>query len=253
MTRAYSRYYLDFLLAMIGKEFKVRYKQALFGFLWVFLNPLLQMAIIGAVFSLFINIPLYPIYLFTGLLLWQFISLSLTKATPSFVYERQLLQKSYFPRESIPLSIVGANFIHTLIGFFVAILFLNLLSLPPFHLGFIMIGLLWLFIFTAAISVLCATLNVFFRDTNFFIQSLVILWFYATPIVYSLDMVPSKWLVIFYTNPIVAPFDLVRYGFTQTSSLGLEGYAINALITLAVIALSLIVFNHKSNQIVDWL
>jgi ABC-type polysaccharide/polyol phosphate export permease len=74
-----------------------------------------------------------------------------------------------------------------------------------------------------------------------------------TPIIYSLDMVPSKWMAIFYINPIVAPLDLVRYGFSQTSNLNLEGYIINAVITITVIAVSLIVFGRKSNQIVDWL
>src|SRR3989344_7145799 len=102
----YLRYYFDFLLAMTEKEIKARYKRAVFGFLWVILNPLLQMIIIGAIFSFFIKIPNYFLFLFSGLLPWQFFSLSLSKATQSIVNERELLQKAKFPIEAIPISIV---------------------------------------------------------------------------------------------------------------------------------------------------
>src|SRR3989337_4058776 len=100
-----KRNYFDFLWEMTEKEIKARYKRAIFGFLWVILNPVLQMIIIGVIFSYFIKIPNYFLFLFTGLLPWQFFSLSLTKATPSIVYERSLLQKARFPIEAIPISI----------------------------------------------------------------------------------------------------------------------------------------------------
>src|SRR3989304_2803226 len=102
--------YLDFILTMTQKEIKARYKRAVFGFLWIVLNPILQMIIIGVIFSFFIKIENYFLFLFSGLLPWQFISLSISKATPSIVFERALLQKAKFPIESIPVSIILATF-----------------------------------------------------------------------------------------------------------------------------------------------
>ena len=120
--------YFDFLWAMTEKEIKVRYKRAMFGFFWIILNPLLQMLIIGLIFSFFIKIPNYFLFLFSGLLLWQFFSLSVSKTTPSFIYERSLLQKAKFPKEAIPISIIISNFFNLLISL---ILLLSFLLLSP--------------------------------------------------------------------------------------------------------------------------
>jgi len=120
--------YLHFIWAMTEKEIKARYKHTVFGFLWVILNPVFQMFVIGFVFSFFVYIPVanYYLFLFSGLLPWQFFSLTLSKATPSFVYERSLLQKANFPREAIPLSIVLSNFVHFVVSLVLLIVFLGL-------------------------------------------------------------------------------------------------------------------------------
>src|SRR3972149_9344389 len=100
--------FLDLLLGMTEKEFKVRYKRTVFGFLWVLINPILQMLVIGFVFRYFIKdpIPNYFLYLIVGLLVWNFFTLSFQKATSSIVNERALIKKANFPREVIPLSII---------------------------------------------------------------------------------------------------------------------------------------------------
>jgi len=88
-----QRHWLDFLIAMTEKEIKARYKHAVLGFLWVIINPLLQMLIIGFVFQFFIPVKVdnYFLFLFAGLLPWNFFSMSLSKTTPSIVYERSLI------------------------------------------------------------------------------------------------------------------------------------------------------------------
>src|SRR3990167_5732195 len=103
-----SRHFFDLLIGMTEKELRARYKNTLFGFLWMFINPLLQMLVIGFIFRLFIKEPIenYFLYLLVGLLVWNFFSLSLTKTTPSIVNERSLIKKAKFPREVIPLSII---------------------------------------------------------------------------------------------------------------------------------------------------
>lgn len=107
-------HFVELLLAMTEKELRARYKHTVFGFIWLVANPLLQMLIIGFVFPLFVKetVPHYNYYLFTGLLIWNFFSLSLNKTTPSIVNERGLIKKATFPRAVIPLSIILSNLIH---------------------------------------------------------------------------------------------------------------------------------------------
>ena len=113
------KHFFNLLWGMTDKEFRVRYKNTLFGFLWIVINPLLQMFVIGFIFRFFIKdpIPNYFLYLLTGLLVWNFFSLSISKTTPLIVNERTLIKKAKFPKEVLPLSVILSNFIHLLIAF----------------------------------------------------------------------------------------------------------------------------------------
>lgn len=120
--------YFNFLWLMTEKEIKARYKNAFFGFLWILFNPLLQMIIMGIVFQNFIKIPTnsnnYFLFIFPGLLVWNFFSLSINKATSSLVWQRNLIQKAKFPRETIPISIILSNFFNFLISLVLLTIFL---------------------------------------------------------------------------------------------------------------------------------
>ena len=129
-----TRHFWELLEEMTKKELIARYKYTFFGFLWIILNPILQMLIIGFVFRFFIKEPIqyYFHFLFIGLLVWNFFSLSLTKATPCIVYERALIKKAYFQREVLPLSIILSNFFHLIISmllFLIAILLIGKLTI----------------------------------------------------------------------------------------------------------------------------
>src|SRR4030043_1972727 len=151
----FNHQYFDLLFAMTEKEIKARYKNAFFGFLWMFLNPLFQMLIIGFVFQYVtkVSIPNYFVFLFAGLLPWNFFSYTITKNTPLMVYERALLQKAKFPRETLILAMVLANAFHLIIsiGLMIPILLIigrfqliNFLLLP--------IAMVWIILVTTGFS-----------------------------------------------------------------------------------------------------
>lgn len=248
------RYYFDFLWTMTEKEIKVRYKRAFFGFLWIIFNPLLQMLIIGTIFSYFIKIPNYFLFLFAGLLAWQFFSLSLTKATPSIVNERALIQKAKFPIELIPLSIILSNFFHTAVSFtlllFVLLIFEKILLIKII---FFPLVLLWLLFLTAGISLLFSTLNVRFRDVNFFVQTLIVLWFYATPVIYSLKLVPAYFYPLFYLNPLTSIFELIHYLLIGNGEIDFNMLFINFGESILLIILGVIVYKKENKYFADWL
>lgn len=250
------QHYIDLLLSMTEKELRARYKNTVFGFLWVIVNPLVQMLVIGFVFRFFIKEPIrnYYFYLFTGLLVWNFFTLSLTKATPSIVYERSLIKKAKFPHSVIPLSIILSNLVHLLLSFIiflVPLLFINTLSwvrLPHF-----LAGLVMLIIFTAGLSLLTSALNVRFRDVNFFVQALLIIWFYATPIIYSVYVLPRSVIWMWRLNPLTAVMQLFQYALVDAPPPGWGMFTINTCLILYITVLGILIFQRESKNFDDWL
>lgn len=249
---AKSKHYLDFLWAMTEKEIKARYKRAFFGFLWVILNPLLEMLVVGMIFSFFIDIPNYFLFLFSGLLPWTFFSLSLSKATPSIVYERALLNKAKFAIETIPISIILANFFNLIISiglFSLVLLSLDLIAISKLVL--IVPALTWLLLFTIGLSLLTASLQVRFRDISFFVQTLLTLWFYATPILYSLSLLPESLRPLFAINPLTSIFELMHIAFLNQGVFEYQFALYNLVISIAVILTGIHVFRKEHKLFVD--
>lgn len=246
--------YLDFLWLMTEKEIKTRYKHSVLGFLWVVINPLLQMLVIGFVFSFFIRIPNYFLFLLTGLLPWQFFLLSLTKATSSFVSERLLLQKAPFPKEAIPLSIIFANFFHLLVSLFLLGIYLWIFKMIAFPQILILpLVLFWLLIVTIGLSLLTASLEVKYRDIGYLIHSLAMLWFYATPVLYSLDLVPPRFLWLFTINPLASIFEMIRWSILGIGNANWNLITINIIAGISISGLGILTYQKQHKFFVDWI
>ncbi len=244
--------YFDFLWAMTEKEIKTRYKRTTMGFLWIILNPVLQMLVIGLIFSFFVKIPNYFLFLLSGLLPWQFFSLSIQKATPSFVYERNLLQKAQFPKEAIPLSIVFSNFINLIIAILLLVLFLLVMGSSVGVIALV-ISLLWLLIFTVGLALLTSTLNVKYRDVSFFTQSFMILWFYLTPILYTISLIPHQLRFIYFFNPLTSIFELLHISLTGQGTIDSVMLITNVTISAIVVVVGVGIFVRDNRYFVDWL
>jgi len=248
-------HFIELLVAMTEKELRARYKHTVFGFFWLIANPLLQMLVIGFVFTFFMKepIPHYNYYLFTGLLIWNFFSLSLTKATPSIVFERSLIKKAAFPREVIPVSIITSNFIHLVVAqalFLIPTFFQGTLSWQT--IPFALIGYMYLLAFTIGLSLLTSSLNVRFRDINFFVQAILVIWFYATPIVYSFAVIPSTYIWLWRLNPMTSILQLFQHAFIQFPMPGVAMLGINSFVILCVLIVGIYVFRKESKNFDDW-
>ena len=253
------RQFFELLLAFTQKEIKARYKNAVLGFLWMFLNPIIQMVIIGFVFSLIFRFGIkdYYLFLFIGLLPWNFFALSLNKATPAVIYERNLIQKSSFPREVIPLSIVLSNFFHLLVSLSLLLIFLGatgnwqVFTPQNFLLG--LISLFFLLLFTAGFSLITSSLNVFWRDINFFTQALVLIWFYATPILYPLSFIPQRFQALFYLNPLSGIFTSFQKLVTGNGGFPYHILAFQFLLIILISLFGTILFKNRAKYFSDWL
>ena len=247
------KHWIDFTMALTEREIKSRYKHAAFGFLWMVLNPLFQMLIIGFVFQFFIKFEIdnYFEFLFSGLLAWNFFSLSFSKAVPIFVNERYLIKKAIFPRESLVISVILSNLFHLLIGFF---LFALLTMSFSFNMIWLPLGLFLLLLFTIGISILFSSLNVKYRDINFIVQAMLALWFYATPIVYSLDMIPESLGMLIYLNPLSLIVEIIRFSLSSypISDVPIK-LGVNLLISSIIFILGLVVFKNENKNFDDWM
>ncbi len=248
-------HFIDLLWGVTEKELRARYKYTVFGFFWLVANPLLQMLVIGFIFNFLMKEPIahYYLYLFIGLLTWNFFSLSLTKTTPSIVFERGLIKKAKFPHAIIPLSIILSNLVH----FFIAVL---LYIIPVLFIGTLTIksilpictAFLFLTTFTVGLSLLTSALNTRFRDVNFFMQALLVIWFYTTPIAYTLDFIPYKFYWIWRLNPLTSVVQLFQYGFVGAAQPGPLMLLINGIIILLVFVIGIVVFQRESKLFDDW-
>lgn len=241
---------------MTKREITTRYKNTLFGFLWVVINPLVQMFVIGFIFSFFIKVPIsnYYLYLLIGLLVWNFFSLSLSKATPSIINERNLIKKAKFPREVIPISIILSNFVHLLIAFailLVPVIFTGILSI--YNLPRLLAGVGLLLVFTSGLSLLTSAVNVRYRDINFFVQALLIVWFYATPIVYSINVVPYKLMWLWRINPMTSIVQLFQNSLISAPPPGMGMLLANSLVCLVITSLGVGIFKKESKNFDDWI
>jgi len=186
----------DLIYNLAVKDFKVRYRSAILGFLWMLLNPILQMLVLSLVFSFIVRIPVenvpYPIFLLCGLLPWNFMAMTLNVGASSLVNERNLVKKIYFPREIIPISIAAGHFVNFIIALILfAPVTLIIQKAWSWNLLLLPLPVLLLLMFTISLTSLATIADSFFRDTRFIVEAVLMVWFYATPIFYPIQFLDS--------------------------------------------------------------
>ena len=199
-------YLFDLISVITEKELKVRYKSSILGYLWSIANPLLFAMIYYFIFKLVmrVQIPNYTIFLITGLFPWQWFASSTNNSLFAFIANAQIIKKTVFPRSVIPLSNVMMEFLHFLCTIPVIIVFLLIYDMRP-HISWLWgvpIIALAQMIFTFGLSLMLSTLNLFFRDLERFITLGLMLMFYCTPILYSLDLIPEQYRSFVEGNPL---------------------------------------------------
>ena len=198
--------YRELIWALALKEIKVRYKRSVLGFLWALLNPALMMVVLTLVFSTIMrfNVPHYSIFLLSVLLPWTFFSQSLSYAVDSIVGNADLVKKVSVPKLVFPVAAVLSNIINLLLSLIPLAILVPLLGHPFYWTWlYLPIPILALIIFTTGATFFFATANVFYRDVAHIVQVVLSAWFYITPIIYSVDMLPEKYHWLFKLNPII--------------------------------------------------
>jgi len=185
----------EILWNLVRKELKVKYTASVLGAVWSLLNPVVFLAVFWFVSEVLLDgIPNYPVYLLSGLLAWNLLSVSLSSGAQSVIANANLVKKVYFPREILPLATVGVSLVDFVLQSAVLLVFLVVSGY-----GFTL-SALWLYpvafiallTFTTAVTFLVSALNVRYRDVQHLLGLGLLVWFWLTPIVYQGFLVQDR-------------------------------------------------------------
>lgn len=248
--------YRELLYFLVWRDIKVRYKQTVMGVAWAVLQPVMTMVIFSFIFGSLANLPSdgipYPIFTYTALLPWQLFSQSLSQSTSSLVTSKNLITKIYFPRLVIPV----ASPLSSLVDFFISLvvlvglmIFYKIELTPriiylPFMIAFAVLASL-------SVSLWLSSLNVRYRDIQHTIPFIIQFWQYATPIAYSISIIPEEWRMLYGLNPMVGVVEGFRWALLgKTVDLGFPFY-LSILIVVILFIGGLISFKKMEDTFAD--
>lgn len=199
--------YKDLFYVFVWRELLIRYKQTAIGIIWALIQPLSMMLLFVLVFGVILNIETngHPkvLFYYTGLVPWTFFSSSISASISSLITHRNLITKIYFPRELIIFSRITVFLADLIVSLSLLAILLIVYKIP------LSLSMLWavplfvlLFMFTAGVGLMLATINVYYRDVRLASGFLLRLWFFATPVFYSIDSLSIKIKVILFLNPL---------------------------------------------------
>jgi ABC-type polysaccharide/polyol phosphate export permease len=212
--------YRELLLNLVRKELKVRYKNSVLGFLWSLVNPAVTIAVFSVIFSVILpnSIPDFALFLMSGVLVFNMFQNATSAAVGSVVSNAPLVKKVWFPREILPLASVGSTFVDFLLQSSVLVV---AFAIVRWHVGWAYLPLIPLAIvvallFTTALAIFLAAVNVKFRDVQHFLSIALMVWFWGTPIIYGFEQVAHRlsryhlsWL------PLINPYAIVVMSFQR--------------------------------------
>ena len=207
--------YRELLYFLMWRDIKVRYKQTVLGAAWAIIQPLVTMIIFTYFFGKLARVPTdgvpYPIFFYTGLLLWTFFSNGVTNGANSLIGNSNLITKVYFPRLIIPAAAVGAGLLDFAIA---SVLLIGLLIYYGFSaaLSYLMVLPLVLLttLFALGVGIWLSALNVKYRDVRYALPFLIQIWMFLSPIIYPSSLVPQEWRWVLSLNPLTGLVESFR-------------------------------------------
>lgn len=248
--------YSELLSELTWREIKQRYKQSILGYAWVILNPLAQMVVLAFVFSKLLRfenlgVP-YPIFLYAGLLPWNLFTASLSSSTNALVANAGLITKIYFPREVFVQSNIIAKIVDFLLASSIFILFMVFYRIP-FTWNVVWFVPIFLIqnIFTYGLSLLMAAFNLFYRDIQYLLNLIVMVWMYLTPVIYPVELFPERYRWLFQINPMAIIINAYRQTILGGSMPNLTSLGMGLLVSVLVVMVSHSIFKRLEGVFAD--
>lgn len=247
--------YKEMIFSLVRRDLKGRYKNSILGFLWTFLNPLLQLVVYTFAFAVVMpmNIDNYYMHLFVALVPWIFFASCLTGGSRAVIDQQELVKKVYFPRHVLPIAFATSQFVNMLLTFVVVFVVLIVsgmgidfrkLSIFPF------VAIIQYFL-ALGVTLICSTISVYYRDMEQIFGIVSIGLMYATPVVYSLESVPEEFRYVLSLNPmttiIIAYRDILFYKRMPD----LHMLLITLLESICILIIGWCIFTKKQKRFVE--
>lgn len=222
---------------LILRDIKLRYKQTVLGVAWVVLQPLMTATLFATIFGKMIKLPSdglpYMLFAFCGLVPWLFFSQSMQRASNCLVNDERLITKVYFPRIYIPLAATFGVIIDFTISMGIAFLMMFLYGVPlSINVLFLPVVSMVLFLFCSGINLLFSGWNVSYRDFKHIVPFLIQLWMYASPLVYSGNLIPERYRLIYSLNPMAGIIDTFRWCLFGLGPFPLYAFTVSLICSL---------------------
>jgi lipopolysaccharide transport system permease protein len=247
----------SFLLRnLILKDFKIRYRNMSLGVFWSLLNPLIMMGVLTFVFvNVFTSaIPHYALFVLCGIVPFNFFGAAWASGTTSLVDNTGLIKRVPVPREIIPIASVLSNCVHLLIQ--IALLLILVVSLGMgVNIHWLWLPVIWAMeiMFVSGLALLTSSLNVYFRDIRYFVESFNTILFWFVPIVYSSALIPQKYLPFYQYNPLAAQVMSLRTILLDNHEPSPVLMMKALLVSFAGLGIGLFVFHKLKARFYDYL
>jgi lipopolysaccharide transport system permease protein len=247
--------YRELLYFLTLRDIKVRYKQTLMGAAWVIVQPLMLMLIVTLVFNRFARLDAgampYPLFAYSGLLLWTFFASAIANSTNSLTSNTSLITKVYFPRLFIPAAAVAAG----LVDLGIASLLLAGLAVyyrvhPTWSLVLVPFFVALLTLLALGVGVLVSALTVKYRDLRHALPFILQFWMFASPVIYPTTVIPARWKWLLTLNPLAGALEGFRAALVG-GAFDRRAVLVSAAIAVALILVAVYVFRRAEDTFAD--
>jgi len=249
--------YKDLLFFLVWRDIKVRYKQTALGILWVILQPISAMLLFSIVFGKFAKVPSdgmhYPLFVYSGLLLWNFFSAALNNSGNSLIANSNLISKVYFPRLMIPASATLSGIPDFLISSVIFTGMCFFYNAAPQTAGVVLIPFLLLMVILVSMGcgLWLSALNVEYRDFQYVIPFLIQIWMFATPVIYPATLIPEKYRWLLALNPMCGIIEAFRATAIGHQQIKWELLGISLLISFLILLSGVFYFKKVERSFAD--
>jgi homopolymeric O-antigen transport system permease protein len=247
--------YRELLYFLTWRDVKIRYKQTLLGAAWAILQPLLTMLIFTVLFGRLAGIKSdvpYPLFAYSGLVIWTFFSNAITNSGNSLVGSAHLITKIYFPRMFVPAGAIAAGLVDFALAFVIQIGLMFFYRVHPSWAMLMVLPLVFLATLLAfGFGMWLSALNVKYRDIRYAIPFLLQLWMFASPIIYPVNSLPPRWRWALMLNPLTGIIDNFRIAIFGNHEFEWKSLAATTIITAVVLIYAAFSFSRMERQFAD--
>lgn len=247
----------DLLYFLTWRDIKVRYKQTVLGVAWIVIQPLVSIVVFTIIFGNFAKMPSdnipYPIFVFIGLLFWNFFSTTLSSSSDSLISNENILKKVYFPKILVPLSSTLAHVVDLIPMLFILVGMLIYYRVTVTFQALILLPILLLMMLVSALGIgmFLAPINAKFRDVRYILPFFIQLMMYATPVIWPSSLFGGTSQLIRVFNPVAEAIEVSRSGFFGTRPMDWTTFVLSIGFTGLVFIIGFINFRRQEDSFID--